>query len=130
MTNLSYWLLNDQGKNTASPFSYTFNTNLEYYTWLEEPGNEQRLVRFGHAMHGTQQFEIAENIITGTCPRSHPPIAFALVSFTRAFARSASLRLPNSLARPGTCARAGAFRCSTALFVVLALSSFQTRRAM
>ncbi len=66
MTNLADWLLNDQGTKTASPFSKTFETNLEYYTWLEEPGNEHRLVRFGHAMHGTQQFEIAENIITGT----------------------------------------------------------------
>ncbi|KAI0737198.1 S-adenosyl-L-methionine-dependent methyltransferase [Daedaleopsis nitida] len=65
MTNLTDWLLNDHGTKTASPFNQTFKTPLEYYTWLEEPGNEKRLVRFGHAMHGTQQFEIASNIVQG-----------------------------------------------------------------
>ncbi|RPD58020.1 S-adenosyl-L-methionine-dependent methyltransferase [Lentinus tigrinus ALCF2SS1-7] len=65
MTNLTDWLLNDGGSKSASAFNFTFNTPLKYYEWIEEPGNEHRLVRFGHAMHGTKQFEIAENIIHG-----------------------------------------------------------------
>lgn len=65
MTNLTDWLLNDGGSKTASAFNFTFNTPLKYYEWIEQPGNEHRLVRFGHAMHGTKQFEIAENIIHG-----------------------------------------------------------------
>ena len=72
MTNLTDWLLNDGGSKTASAFNFTFNTPLKYYEWIEQPGNEHRLVRFGHAMHGTKQFEIAENIIHGKLS-SHVP---------------------------------------------------------
>lgn len=66
MTNLTDWLLNDQGKKHPTSFNQTFNTPLKYYEWIEQPGNEHRVVRFGHAMHGSQQFEITENIITCT----------------------------------------------------------------
>ena len=128
MTNLSYWLLNDQGKNTASPFSYTFNTNLEYYTWLEEPGNEQRLVRFGHAMHGTQQFEIAENIITGTCPRPRPlPSSSHRVRACFIYPCVLAIGVLDSLARPGTCARGSipVFNCPLRRSRALKLSDSQ-----
>ncbi|KAI0682001.1 S-adenosyl-L-methionine-dependent methyltransferase [Earliella scabrosa] len=63
MTNLTDWLLNDQGKKHATSFNYTFKTPLKYYEWIEQPGNEHRVKRFGNAMHGSQQFEITENII-------------------------------------------------------------------
>ena len=65
MTRLTDWLLNDGGSKYASSFNYTFDTPLKYYEWIEQPGNEHRLVRFGHAMHGTGQWELAENIIHG-----------------------------------------------------------------
>ena len=65
MTGLTDWLLNDNGARDPSAFNAKFDTKLNYYEWLEQPGNERSLVRFGHAIHGTQQFEITENIITG-----------------------------------------------------------------
>ena len=67
MTNLTDWLLNDQGKKHATSFNYTFKTPLKYYEWIEQPGNEHRVKRFGNAMHGSQQFEITENIIHCEC---------------------------------------------------------------
>ena len=48
-----------------------FDTQKKYYEWLEEPGNEARLARFGHAMNGTRYWELAENIIHGAFWRAH-----------------------------------------------------------
>ena len=64
----SDWLLTSGGpgeKKYANPFNQAFTTDLKYYEWLEEPGNEARLARFGHAMNGTRYWELAENIIHG-----------------------------------------------------------------
>ncbi len=65
-TVLSDWLI-EGGPETgyASPFNLAFKTHKKYYEWLEEPGNEKRLLRFGHAMNGTRYWELAENIIHG-----------------------------------------------------------------
>ncbi|KAI0682015.1 S-adenosyl-L-methionine-dependent methyltransferase [Earliella scabrosa] len=65
-TSLADWLI-EGGTETgyASPFNLSFKTHRKYYEWLEEPGNESRLVRFGHAMNGTRYWELAENIIHG-----------------------------------------------------------------
>ncbi|TBU37789.1 O-methyltransferase [Dichomitus squalens] len=65
---LADWLLTDGcsgEKNYTSPFNLAFKTDLKYYEWLEEPGNEARLTRFGHSMNGTRYWELAENIIHG-----------------------------------------------------------------
>ncbi|TBU26516.1 O-methyltransferase [Dichomitus squalens] len=65
---LADWLLKDGcsgEKNYTSPFNLAFKTDLKFYEWLEEPGNEARLTRFGHSMNGTRYWELAENIIHG-----------------------------------------------------------------
>lgn len=65
-TSLSPWLISGgpaSGYNT--PFNMAFQTEKKYYEWLEEPGNEARLSRFGHAMNGSRYWEVAENIIHG-----------------------------------------------------------------
>ncbi len=86
MTNLTDWLLNDQGKKHPTSFNQTFDTPLKYYEWIEQPGNEHRVVRFGHAMHGSQQFEITENIITCTylplTPSAVSPLFCRVTLFT------------------------------------------------
>ncbi|TFK81004.1 S-adenosyl-L-methionine-dependent methyltransferase [Polyporus arcularius HHB13444] len=65
-TGLSPWLLGGgPATGYASPFNLAFDTQLKYYEWLEEPGNESRLRRFGHSMNGTRYWELAENIIHG-----------------------------------------------------------------
>ncbi|KAI0820082.1 S-adenosyl-L-methionine-dependent methyltransferase [Trametes gibbosa] len=68
MSHFSEWLL-DGGLATNAPnglpLSLAYNTQRKYYEWLEEPGNEWRLTRFGHAMNGTRYWEVAENIIHG-----------------------------------------------------------------
>ncbi|KAI0630028.1 S-adenosyl-L-methionine-dependent methyltransferase [Trametes polyzona] len=68
MSHFSQWLL-DGGLTTNAPnglpLALAFNTPLKYYEWLEQPGNEWRLARFGHAMNGTRYWEIAENVIHG-----------------------------------------------------------------
>ena len=48
-----------------SPHNFVFKTNLPFYPWLETPGNEHRLARFGHAMNGTRFWEVEENVVTG-----------------------------------------------------------------
>ncbi|KAI0326180.1 S-adenosyl-L-methionine-dependent methyltransferase [Cubamyces sp. BRFM 1775] len=68
MSRLSEWLVNGGLTTNATnglPLKLTFGTPLKYYEWLEEPGNEWRLTRFGHAMNGTRYWEVAENIIHG-----------------------------------------------------------------
>ncbi|KAI0349362.1 S-adenosyl-L-methionine-dependent methyltransferase [Trametes cingulata] len=68
MSYLPQWLLEGGLETNAPnglPLKYAFNTPLKYYEWLEEPGNEFRLTRFGHAMNGTRYWEVAENIIHG-----------------------------------------------------------------
>ncbi|KAI0761083.1 S-adenosyl-L-methionine-dependent methyltransferase [Trametes elegans] len=68
MSTLSQWLLEGGLATNATnglPLGLAFDTPLKYYHWLEEPGNEWRLTRFGHAMNGTRYWEVAENIISG-----------------------------------------------------------------
>ncbi|KAI1787762.1 S-adenosyl-L-methionine-dependent methyltransferase [Ganoderma leucocontextum] len=68
---LADWLLtggdapggSQNGYPTA--FNFAFKTQGNFYDWLEGPGNETRLARFGHAMKGTSYWELAENIIHG-----------------------------------------------------------------
>ena len=65
-TALSSWLLGGgPATGCAAPFNLAFKSQRKYYEWLEEPGNESRLPRFGHAMNGTRYWEVAENIIHG-----------------------------------------------------------------
>ncbi|KAI0820083.1 S-adenosyl-L-methionine-dependent methyltransferase [Trametes gibbosa] len=68
MSYLSQWLLDGGLATNATngiPLALVYNTPCKYYEWLEQPGNELRLKRFGNAMNGTRYFEIAENIIHG-----------------------------------------------------------------
>ncbi|PIL29528.1 hypothetical protein GSI_08336 [Ganoderma sinense ZZ0214-1] len=46
-----------------APFNLAFNTELGLFPWLELPGNEGRLVRFGHAMAGTREHETESQIL-------------------------------------------------------------------
>ncbi|RPD72283.1 O-methyltransferase [Lentinus tigrinus ALCF2SS1-7] len=65
-TALTPWLLGGgPATGYATPFNLAFKTELKYYEWLEQPGNESRLLRFGHSMNGTRYWELAENIIHG-----------------------------------------------------------------
>ncbi|KAI0712846.1 O-methyltransferase [Cerioporus squamosus] len=65
-TALSPWLLGGgPATGYATPFNLAFKTQLKYYEWLEQPGNESKLLRFGHSMNGTRYWELAENIIHG-----------------------------------------------------------------
>ncbi|RPD57857.1 S-adenosyl-L-methionine-dependent methyltransferase [Lentinus tigrinus ALCF2SS1-7] len=58
----------DEGKakkTWAAPFNIAFNTQLGYFPWLELPGNESRLNRFGHGMTATRQWETKKFILQG-----------------------------------------------------------------
>ncbi|TFK81372.1 hypothetical protein K466DRAFT_502247 [Polyporus arcularius HHB13444] len=48
-----------------APFNVAFDTELPYFEWLERPGNEARLKRFGPAMTGTAAWEVPGAIIGG-----------------------------------------------------------------
>ena len=48
-----------------APFNVAFNTVIPYFEWLERPGNEARLKRFGPAMTGTAAWEVPGAIIGG-----------------------------------------------------------------
>ena len=50
----------------VAPFNLAFDTQLGLFSWLELPGNEGRLVRFGHGMVGTRQCETKDEILRGT----------------------------------------------------------------
>ncbi|KAI1787796.1 hypothetical protein LXA43DRAFT_682734 [Ganoderma leucocontextum] len=49
----------------VAPFNVAFNTQFGYFPWPELPENEGRFVRFGHAMTGTRQWEIKNQILRG-----------------------------------------------------------------
>lgn len=71
VTELSDWLLEGGPvSGHRAPFNAAFKSKRKYYEWLEEPGNEKRLQRFGHAMTGTGYWELAENIKHG---QDQPP---------------------------------------------------------
>ncbi|PIL29532.1 hypothetical protein GSI_08340 [Ganoderma sinense ZZ0214-1] len=55
------------GGNTpyATLFNFTFNTQLDFFSWLELPENEGRLMRFGHAMAGSGQCEAKDAVLQG-----------------------------------------------------------------
>ena len=55
-----------KGKSYRSAFNRGLDTELGYFPWLELPENERRLVRFGHAMVGTRQCEVENEILQGT----------------------------------------------------------------
>jgi hypothetical protein len=42
---------------SAAPFNLAFRVKGQFFSWLEEKGNEMRLKRFGHAMTGTAGWE-------------------------------------------------------------------------
>ncbi len=48
-----------------APFNLAFNTETPYFEWLERPGNEARLKRFGPAMTGTNSWEVPGAIVAG-----------------------------------------------------------------
>ena len=50
----------------VSPFNLAFDTQLGFFPWFELPENEGRLLRFGHAMVGTRQCEVKNQILQGT----------------------------------------------------------------
>ncbi|PIL29533.1 hypothetical protein GSI_08341 [Ganoderma sinense ZZ0214-1] len=50
-------------RHPAAPFNLAFDTQLAFFPWLELPGNEGRLVRFGQGMTGTRQFETKDEIL-------------------------------------------------------------------
>ena len=70
-TGLVDWLFQTGGAPKAdqpqTAFNVAFKTPLPFYPWLEQPGHEQRLARFGHSMNGTRQWEVEENVVTGAC---------------------------------------------------------------
>jgi len=45
---------------SASPFNLAFNTKSDFFSWLEEEGNEMRVRRFGHAMIGTTNRDVSQ----------------------------------------------------------------------
>ncbi|KAI0653620.1 S-adenosyl-L-methionine-dependent methyltransferase [Cubamyces menziesii] len=47
----------DRMARYLTPFNLAFGTKLGFFQWLELPENRHRLVRFGHAMKGTSQWE-------------------------------------------------------------------------
>ena len=55
------YLLNETSKHStlpsAAPFNLAFGAKGQFFSWLEEEGNEMRLKRFGHAMTGTARWE-------------------------------------------------------------------------
>ncbi|KAI0628454.1 S-adenosyl-L-methionine-dependent methyltransferase [Trametes polyzona] len=51
--------------NYVAPFNLAFDTQLNFFPWLELPENRSRLERFGHAMTGTRQWETKEGILFG-----------------------------------------------------------------
>ncbi|OSC97041.1 S-adenosyl-L-methionine-dependent methyltransferase [Trametes coccinea BRFM310] len=58
----------DQESGTAKffgPFNLAYDTQMDYFSWLESPGNEFRFERFGHAMTGTREWETKEGILYG-----------------------------------------------------------------
>ena len=50
----------------ATPFNLAFGTDLRFFQWLELPENRHRLIRFGHAMKGTSQWETKNEVLDGT----------------------------------------------------------------
>ena len=50
---------------SRTPFNLAFNTELDFFAWLDLPKNKDRLNRFGHAMAATRQFETKEGILQG-----------------------------------------------------------------
>lgn len=48
-----------------APFNLAFKTPIPYFEWLEQPGNEARLRRFGPAMTGTALWEVPGAIVAG-----------------------------------------------------------------
>jgi hypothetical protein len=60
------YLLNETSKHStlplAAPFNLAFGVKKQFFSWLEEEGNEMRLKRFGHAMTGTTAVEDGESV--------------------------------------------------------------------
>ncbi|KAI0635412.1 S-adenosyl-L-methionine-dependent methyltransferase [Trametes polyzona] len=56
--------VDDREDSMHAPFNLAFNTTTPYFEWLELPGNEARLRRFGPAMTGTAAWEVPGAIIT------------------------------------------------------------------
>ncbi|KAI0828552.1 S-adenosyl-L-methionine-dependent methyltransferase [Trametes gibbosa] len=55
----------DEDNPMHAPFNLAFNTTAAYFEWLEQPGNEARLRRFGPAMTGTAAWEVPGAIVAG-----------------------------------------------------------------
>ena len=71
-----------------APFNVAFDTSLPYFEWLEKPGNEARLRRFGPAMTGTSAWEVPGAIVAGTSDavvcdalRSTVPCSFSVAEY-------------------------------------------------
>ncbi|KAI0373418.1 S-adenosyl-L-methionine-dependent methyltransferase [Pilatotrama ljubarskyi] len=58
----------------ATPFDLAFDTNLNYFNWLELPENLVRLERFGHGMTGTRYWwETQREVLHGFPWAELPP---------------------------------------------------------
>ncbi|KAI9066168.1 S-adenosyl-L-methionine-dependent methyltransferase [Trametes sanguinea] len=54
----------DEEHPMHAPFNVAFDTSIPYFEWLEQPGNEARLRRFGPAMTGTAAWEVPGAIVS------------------------------------------------------------------
>ena len=61
----------DRMARYLTPFNLAFGTKLGFFQWLELPENRHRLVRFGHAMKGTSQWETKHEFLDGMFSCSH-----------------------------------------------------------
>ena len=50
-----------------APFSRARNTELQMFDWMNLPGNEGKLKRFGIAMNGMSGTIPADAVLKGTC---------------------------------------------------------------
>ena len=51
---------------SGAAFQKAFNTEKDYFAWLEQPGNEYRLIRYGACIQGTSLWDPPETIVQGT----------------------------------------------------------------
>lgn len=50
---------------STSPLARAFNTNVGFFEWLDQPGNERRLRRFGAAMQSGNSLTAPDLLIGG-----------------------------------------------------------------
>jgi hypothetical protein len=53
-------------ESNKTPLNKAFNTKVDFWSWIEGPGNKLRLTRFGAAMNGAKNMTSAETILEGS----------------------------------------------------------------